>query len=53
MSKAKNVKTTTKNSGFFTPSQQWLGLTLLALLAVIAIFYFGIGAINNGGGYSG
>lgn len=32
-----------KGSGFLTPNQQWLALTLLALLVLLAIFYFGVG----------
>lgn len=32
-----------KRNGFLTPNQQWLALTLLALLVLLAVFYFGIG----------
>ncbi len=49
MPKTKNAKTTAKNSGFMTPNQQWLALTLVALLVVIAVFYFGVGGTNYGG----
>ena len=48
MPKTKNAKTAAKNSGFLTPSQQWLALTLLGLLVIIAIFYFGVGGDTVG-----
>ncbi len=51
---AKNKNSTARRTGYLTPNQQWLGLTLLALLVVIAIFYFGVGFGDNPtGGHSG
>ncbi|MFW2384098.1 MAG: hypothetical protein ACN4GZ_20260 [Acidimicrobiales bacterium] len=49
---AKNNKSATRGNGFLTPTQQWLALTLLAVLVVVAIFYFGIGG-GDGAGHSG
>jgi hypothetical protein len=40
---AKNNKPATRGGGFLNPTQQWLALTLIALLVVVAIFYFGVG----------
>ena len=47
------AKARSKKSAIITPNQQWLALLLLAVLAIIAIFYFGIGVDGNGFGHSG
>ena len=46
---AGNKPSARNKQGFFTPTQQWLALTLLALLIVIAIFYFGVGFGDEAG----
>ncbi len=40
-------------SSIITPNQQWLALSLLAILALVAVFYFGIGIEGNGVGHGG
>lgn len=47
------AKARSKKGTIITPNQQWLALLLLAILAIIAIFYFGIGVDGNGFGNSG
>ena len=49
---AGNKPSARNKQGFLNPTQQWLALTLLALLIVIAIFYFGVG-FGDGAGQSG
>lgn len=47
------AKARSKKTSIITPNQQWLALLLLAILAIIAIFYFGIGIEGNGLRHSG
>jgi FtsH-binding integral membrane protein len=46
---AKHNKQAVRSNRFLNPTQQWLALTLLAILVVIAIFYFGVGLGPDGG----
>jgi hypothetical protein len=46
---SKNNRPATKGNGFLNPTQQWLALTLIAVLVVIAIFYFGVGFGGSSG----
>ena len=48
-------RSTQKKSLGMTPNQQWLALALLAMLGVLAVFWFGIFTTDGtgGGGHSG